>query len=428
MNRKEKTTLIPKLRFSDFKDEWKKESLGIYLKESRIKGNTGDVAKKLTVKLWGKGVFEKQEAFRGSKNTQYFCRRTGQFIYSKLDFLNQAFGIIPEYLDGYESTVDLPCFDVSNQLDSKFLLEYVQRPVFYKYYGEIADGGRKAKRIQVEAFLNFPISTPTLPEQQKIAACLSSLDDLIAAEDKKLEGLKAHKKGLMQKLFPEEGRTVPAWRFSEFRDSGEWKAIRLIDVTDRNKKWSFSGGPFGSNLKASDYTNDGIRVIQLQNIGDGKFIDTYKVFTSKSKADELLSCNIYPNEIILSKMGTPVGRACLIPNTHARYLMCSDGIRLVVDENNHVKYFIYSLLNSTAFRLAIENNSTGSTRKRIGLDVLKNLIMFVPKERTEQQKIADCLSNFDDLIAAQMKKNDTLKAYKKGLIQGLFPSVEEVSK
>lgn len=212
---------------------------------------------------------------------------------------------------------------------------------------------------------------------------------------------------------------LPRLRFPEFQD--EWKAISLIDVTDRNKKWSFSGGPFGSNLKASDYTSDGIRVIQLQNIGDGKFIDNYKIFTSEKKADDLLSSNIYPDEIIISKMGDPVGRSCLIPDTHTRYLMCSDGIRLVVDENDYVKYFIYSLLNSTAFRSTIEDNSTGSTRKRIGLDVLKNLTMFVPK-KPEQQKIADCLASLDELIAEEDKKLEALRAHKKGLMQRLFPA------
>ncbi|NIA59326.1 hypothetical protein G5716_12895 [Bacillus pacificus] len=58
----------------------------------------------------------------------------------------------------------------------------------------MADGGRRAKRIQVDTFLGFPIYTPNLKEQQKIASCLSSLDGLINAEDKKLKALKAHKK------------------------------------------------------------------------------------------------------------------------------------------------------------------------------------------------------------------------------------------
>ena len=133
----------PKLRFPEFKDtpEWVEDKIEHFLKESRVRGSTGDVAKKLTVKLWGKGVFEKDDSLKGSANTQYYRRKSGQFIYSKLDFLNQAFGIIPEYLDGFESTVDLPCFDLNESINPVFFLEYVKREDFYKKLGEIADEG-----------------------------------------------------------------------------------------------------------------------------------------------------------------------------------------------------------------------------------------------------------------------------------------------
>lgn len=218
----------------------------------------------------------------------------------------------------------------------------------------------------------------------------------------------------------EKALLVPKLRFAEFRDIDGWRKVRLIDTTDRAVKWSFIGGPFGSNLKSSDYVNAGVRIIQLQNIGDGEFWDDYRIFTSLEKADELQSNNIYPGDIIISKMGDPVGRACLIPNLHDRYVMCSDGIRLVVDEKTHNKYFIYSLINSPLFRSTVEKAATGSTRKRIGLDELKNLPMRVPI-KTEQQKIADCLSSLDDLIAAQARKVAALKSQRKGLLQQLFP-------
>jgi len=150
---------VPKLRFPEFRDvtDWHRRLMNQYLSESRVKGRGGDEAKKLTVKLWGKGVIEKYENIQGSANTQYYRRQAGQFIYSKLDFLNQAFGIIPEYLDGFESTTDLPCFDISPTLNANFLLEYVKREEFYRTRGEIADGGRKAKRIHVETFLDSSI-------------------------------------------------------------------------------------------------------------------------------------------------------------------------------------------------------------------------------------------------------------------------------
>ncbi len=213
----------------------------------------------------------------------------------------------------------------------------------------------------------------------------------------------------------------PNLRFPEFKNSMKWNKIKLIDVADKKIKWSFIGGPFGSNLKSSDYVTEGIRIIQLQNIGDCEFKSDYKIFTSEEKANELLSNNIYPDEIISSKMGDPVGRACLIPNTHKRYVMCSDGIRLVVDEELFSKYFIYTLINSVQFRASVERTATGSTRKRIGLDDLKKLPMIVPN-RDEQQKVADCLFSIDELIAAHTQKHEALKAHKKGLMQQLFPA------
>ncbi|OVE50016.1 restriction endonuclease subunit S [Chromobacterium violaceum] len=213
---------------------------------------------------------------------------------------------------------------------------------------------------------------------------------------------------------------VPKLRFPEFRETQAWSERRLIDTVDRSVKWGFIGGPFGSNLKSSDYVPSGVRIIQLQNIGDGEFHNEYQIFTTEEKADELLSNNIFPGEIIMSKMGDPVGRACLIPEGHDRYVMCSDGIRLVVNPREHDKYFIYSLINSPLFRTVVEKTATGSTRKRIGLDELKSLPMRLPK-KAEQQKIAECLSSVDELIAAQARKVDALKTHKKGLMQRLFP-------
>jgi type I restriction enzyme S subunit len=248
---------------------------------------------------------------------------------------------------------------------------------------------------------------------------------VITAHKKKLELLTAHKKGLMQNLFPQEGEKVPKYRFKEFENAGEWVENMLIDTADKKVKWSFTGGPFGSNLKASEYTTEGIRIIQLQNIGDGEFNNDYKIYTSEKKADELLSCNIYSGEIILSKMGDPVGRACIIPDFLKRCIMASDGIRLVVDEKKYSKYFIYSLINSKCIREAIEKKATGSTRKRIGLDELKEVELIIPTSLDEQKKIASCLSTLDKLITAQIEKIEQLKQYKKGLMQGLFPKIKD---
>ena len=120
-------------------------------------------------------------------------------------------------------------------------------------------------------------------------------------------------------------------------------------------------------------------------------------------------------------MGDPVGRACIIPDYLERCVMASDGIRLVVNEMKYSKYFVYYLINSKEIRETIEKKSTGSTRKRIGLDELRNIDLVMPKSLAEQQKIASCLSSLDELITAQAEKIEQLKLHKKGLMQGLFP-------
>ena len=191
---------VPEIRLDGFEEEWGKDTLEPYLTESRISGDTGLTAKKITVKLWGKGVIEKEEKYAGSSNTQYFIRKGGQFMYSKLDFQNQAFGIIPNELNGYQSTLDLPTFDIQN-IDSKFLLEYVMRREFYEYQGLIANGSRKAKRIHPEDFLVMPVRIPSIEEQQAIGAYFSNLDNLINSHQEKISQLEILKKKLLQDMF-----------------------------------------------------------------------------------------------------------------------------------------------------------------------------------------------------------------------------------
>ncbi|TMO06404.1 restriction endonuclease subunit S [Pseudoalteromonas sp. S558] len=194
-----------KIRFKDddgsaFPD-WKEKVIGDVMTESRIKGNSGDIAKKLTVKIWGKGVIPKKDDSKGSENTQYYKRKAGQFIYGKLDFLNCAFAIIPDELDGYESTLDLPSLDVSSLVNKFFVLEVVKQKRFYKRFGEIADGSRKAKRINVGVFQEMPITLPSKAEQNKIMAFLDSLDKKTNAVNEQIEQTKLFKKGLLQQMF-----------------------------------------------------------------------------------------------------------------------------------------------------------------------------------------------------------------------------------
>lgn len=137
------------------------------------------------MKLWGKGVVEKND-FGGSEHTQYFTRRKGQFIYSKLDFLNSAFGVIPEKLDNYESTADLPAFDLDG-MNPYFMYFVAIQESFYLKHGSIADGSRKAKRIHADTFLNMPLMVPTIDEQNLIVDFLQHLDHLITLHQREFK-------------------------------------------------------------------------------------------------------------------------------------------------------------------------------------------------------------------------------------------------
>jgi type I restriction enzyme, S subunit len=199
--------LTGRKRFKEFENgEWKNRKISTVIRESRLFGSTGEVAKKITVKLYGKGVLAKEEKRLGSENTKYYSRRSGQFIYSKLDFLNGAFGIIPNELNGFESTLDLPCFDWLENIQPKFFLYFVSRVEFYDNFQAGAIGGRIARRVQVDEFLDTEISIPSsLEEQQRIAMVLSCLDSEIETLRSSQKASKEQKKGLMQQLLT--GRT-----------------------------------------------------------------------------------------------------------------------------------------------------------------------------------------------------------------------------
>ena len=190
---------IPDIRFQGFTETWELHKVGDFLTESQIRGNTGLEAKKLTVKLRGKGVVEKNDV-GGSEHTRYFIRRKGQFIYSKLDFLNAAFGVIPENLDTYESTADLPAFDLDG-MNPYFMLFTATQKNFYLKHGSIADGSRKAKRIHTDTFLNMPITVPTIDEQNFVVSCFQYLDSLATLHQHKLNKLHCIKKALLEKMF-----------------------------------------------------------------------------------------------------------------------------------------------------------------------------------------------------------------------------------
>lgn len=407
---------MPERRFPEFEADgcWQKSEIRSHLTESRLKGNNGDVAKKITVKLWGKGVFEKQEARPGSPNTQYYRRKAGQFIYSKLDFLNQGFGIIPRHLDGYETTVDLPCFDVKKSLDVRFLLEYVKREDFYTKYGEMADGGRKAKRIQAETFMSLPIYLPKPREQQKVADCLASIDQLITSHSQKLDDLKAHKKGLIQQLFPTEGETQPKLRFPEFQGGKAWHVGTLNSIS------SVSSGGTPSRSKP-EYWNGDIPWVSTTLV-DFNIIESVNEYITKLGLQNS-SAKIYPKGTILMAMygqGKTRGQVAILGLPAAINQACG---AITLNEGMNTG-FVYQNLASRYEQIRQMANEGGQAN--LSAKLINEIPFFYPDpESGEQQKIANCLASIDKLITAEAQKIDALKTHKKGLVQQLFPALDD---
>ena len=183
-------------------------TFGEFLTESREQGANGVTARKISVKLYGKGAIEKPGSRTGSKNTRYYRRSAGQLVYSKLDFLNGAFAIVDQALDGFESTLDLPAFDVSPEVNVKWLIEYLTRPAFYSQQVHLARGQRKARRIAPDDFLASYVRLPNQTEQDRIVEILAQADHELSLEVQTLKLIRDQKRGLMQKLLTGEWRVA----------------------------------------------------------------------------------------------------------------------------------------------------------------------------------------------------------------------------
>lgn len=195
----EEDLLLGKKRIPGF-DLWQKKNIGDFIVENRAPGSYGDTAKKLTIRLYGQGVVAKNEKRSGSENTKYYKRFSGQFIYSKLDFLNGAFGIVPNNLDGYESTLDLPAFDFKGDISPIWFLKFISRERFYSANIGLANGGRKARRVNPIDLLRIEIEAPQYEEQKAIANVLLNTESEVLSLQAKISCLKQEKKALMQQL------------------------------------------------------------------------------------------------------------------------------------------------------------------------------------------------------------------------------------
>ena len=268
------------------------------------------------------------------------------------------------------------------------------------------EGIRDGKMISYAQFSEQVLPVPEPPEQQKIADCLGSLDDLIAADGRKLEALRQHKQGLMQQLFPQPGETAPSLRFPEFHNDPEWEGKELGDVSEVL---------MCKRIFASETNpNGGVPFYKIGTLGG-----VPDAFISKDLFEEYKSKYNFPRtgEVLITCSGT-VGK-CLPYDGSEAYFQDSN---IVWIDNSKLKVsneFLLSILSNVNWSTL---NSTTITRI-YGPD-LRGLAIKFPQNEKEQKCIADCLFSVDDLISAQAENLVALQTHKEGLLQQLFPSLE----
>ena len=386
-----KPALVPKLRFPEFTGPWEKQELGSYLKEhtERVLADTELPVYSST----RSGIKPQKDYFDGREllnNGEYGVVPNGYFVYRHMSDDGTFKFNINNTGERIAVSKEYPIFRTMG-LHPYFLLCKLNEGSDFARFALIQKKGGTRTRLYFNTLCSWKTLLPTYSEQQKIADCLSSIDELITLETQKIDMLKAHKKGLMQQLFPAEGETLPRLRFPEFRDAGEWEIGNLESMCD-----SISSGKDKSD-------------------SDGKFI----LYGSTGVIGKT-SSDTYNGEFLLAaRVGANAG---LLKKVKGRFGVTDNTLVIRVNKKASIDFVFYSLINFCLSKLVF-----GSGQPLITGAQLKSLSFKIPHYQ-EQQKIADCLFSVDELIALENQKLDALKAHKKGLMQQLFPVSGEVRK
>lgn len=250
---------------------------------------------------------------------------------------------------------------------------------------------KEHKRYYISEYQNLEIAIPRHAEQQKIADCLMSLDEVVAAQGCKLEALKAHKRSLIQQLFPREGKTRPSLRFPEFRNAAEWKSATVDTLSSTitpPRKIPTSGYGAEGLLPIIDQSPDPI-------CGWTNDLD--------AKVDARYPLIIFGDH------------TCVLKLVEHDFAQGADGIKIISALPHIDIRFLY-------FALQADPVTSASYRRHFSL--LQEKHIAFPEGLKEQQHIADCFSSLDAKITAESRQLAALKTHKQGLMQQLFPTPE----
>ena len=425
--------IVPKLRFPEFRSagDWHFEPLSeIAAAISERVGTSKCVPMSVTT---GVGLLSQEEKFgrtiAGNSYKNYIRLRTNDFAYNKSATKEFPQGYIARYSDTMDAGVPNSIFTCFRPDATAVIPEYLDHLLHGNHHGRwlrkyITVGARAHGALSVsdDALMSMPVPLPPVavsrPEQKKIADCLGSLDDLIAAEDRKLEAIRQHKQGLIEQLFPQPGETVPLLRFPEFRSATDWKTKIL------GTQGSFLSSLTGKTAK--DFDTGDAAFIPYMNVFSNTFTNTTDLRSVNVAYDESQSAVSKGDVFFTVSSETPeeAGMSSVLLEEIGNCYLNSFCALFRFDEGKSPDpIFLGYFLRSAPVREHLSRGAQGATRYNISRATFRSLPILIPSG-PEQKKIADCLGPLDDLIVAESRKLDSLRRDKRGLMQQLFPSLE----
>jgi type I restriction enzyme S subunit len=418
MKADKQSRLVPKLRFPEFSghDSWDAKPLDDLC--DRLTATVGETQLTPVSISAGRGFVPQSEKFgrdiSGAQYTRYIWLQRGDFAYNRGNSKRFPQGCVYQLTELEEAAASnaFYCFRLHDDLEPAFVLGFVENNGHGRQLiRDVTSGARGNGLLNISADTFFGITVPVPPtaaEQQKIADCLSSLDDLIASESRKLDTLRQHKRGILQDLFPQEGEAVPRLRFPEFRDEAEWEERKAGSLFANRVEKGEEGLPIYSVTM-----HDGM---VRRDSFDRNFNDIEEAAGNK-KARK--------NDIAYNMMRMWQGALGVAPED----CLVSPAYIVLAPQKYVVSRFFEYLFKLPASMLLLTSYSRGLTKDRLRLyyDDFACIPLRCPSE-PEQQRIADCLSSLDIRITAQARRLDLLCLHKQGLLQQLFPSQEEESR
>lgn len=417
-----KNTAVPRLRFPEFREvgDWEVKALVNVLTEPvQSPIENPQKIELLTVKLHCNGIENSGKyPLVTEKGRPYYRRFNGEILIGKQNFHNGGIGIVMSENDGKICSNAISSYKVIED-DLYFVYYFISRPIYYLGIADLL-GGTGQKETSSKIFLNLPIAIPSKAEQTKLATFLTTLDTLLAAETEKLRALQAHKKGLMQVLFPGEGEVVPRVRFGEF--SGEWEERTLGELIEIKGRIGYRG------YTVEDIVKEGEGAIALSpsNIsGAGALSFEKSTYISWFKYNESPEIMLEVGQTLLVKTGSTYGKTALINKLPVKATINPQLVVLKPTKINSV--FLFLIVSGDSVQKRIEQTVVGGAIPTLSQDSISKFAVLVPSKK-EQEKIATTLTALDGVLTAQMEKLAALKMQKKGLMQQLFPNPNDAEK